>query len=46
MLRQCLLPLLNVPLLAWTLESLSASGVEQAFLFVHDGVEQVRDWLA
>ncbi|KAG0657642.1 hypothetical protein C6P46_006296 [Rhodotorula mucilaginosa] len=42
----CLLPLLNVPLLAWTLESLSASGVEQAFLFVHDGVEQVRDWLA
>ncbi|GAA5862554.1 hypothetical protein JCM3774_001056 [Rhodotorula dairenensis] len=42
----CLLPLLNVPLLAWTLESLSASGVEQAFLFVHDGVDQVRDWLA
>ncbi|POY72520.1 hypothetical protein BMF94_4346 [Rhodotorula taiwanensis] len=42
----CLLPLLNVPLLAWTLESLSASGVEQAFLFVHDGVEHVRDWLA
>ncbi|TNY22364.1 hypothetical protein DMC30DRAFT_392369 [Rhodotorula diobovata] len=42
----CLLPLLNIPLLAWTLESLSASGVEQAFLFVHDGVEEVRKWLA
>ncbi|GAA5835110.1 hypothetical protein JCM9279_007202 [Rhodotorula babjevae] len=42
----CLLPLLNIPLLAWTLESLSASGVEQAFLFVHDGVDELRKWLA
>ncbi|GAA5998409.1 translation initiation factor eIF2B catalytic subunit epsilon [Rhodotorula paludigena] len=42
----CLVPLLNIPLLAWTLESLSASGVEQAFLFVRDGVEEVRQWLA
>jgi hypothetical protein len=42
---QCLLPLLNVPLLAWTLESLAASGVEQAILFVKDGVEEVRSWL-
>ncbi|GAA6034875.1 hypothetical protein JCM8097_009345 [Rhodosporidiobolus ruineniae] len=42
----CLLPLLNVPLLGWTLESLAASGVEQAILFVKDGVEEVRQWLS
>ncbi|GAA5887270.1 hypothetical protein JCM6882_002469 [Rhodosporidiobolus microsporus] len=42
----CLLPLLNVPLLAWTLESLASSGVEQAILFVKDGVDEVRAWLA
>ncbi|GAA5860000.1 hypothetical protein JCM8547_003052 [Rhodosporidiobolus lusitaniae] len=42
----CLLPLLNVPLLAWTLESLASSGVEQAILFVKDGVEEVRSWLS
>ncbi|GAA5924014.1 hypothetical protein JCM10213_004472 [Rhodosporidiobolus nylandii] len=41
----CLLPLLNVPLLGWTLESLAASGVEQAILFVKDGVDDVRKWL-
>jgi translation initiation factor eIF-2B subunit epsilon len=44
--RQCLLPLLNTPLLAWTLECLSASNVEQVFIFVRDGVDEVRAWLA
>ncbi|GAA5976582.1 hypothetical protein JCM11641_001346 [Rhodosporidiobolus odoratus] len=42
----CLLPLLNVPLLGWTLESLAASGVEQAILFIKDGVEEVRSWIS
>ncbi|GAA6000458.1 hypothetical protein JCM10207_008020 [Rhodosporidiobolus poonsookiae] len=42
----CLLPLLNVPLLAWTLESLASSGVEQAILFIKDGVDEVRNWLS
>lgn len=42
---QCLLPLLNSPLLAWTLESLAADGVEEIFIFVRDGVSEVRDWL-
>ncbi|SGY47010.1 BQ5605_C001g00486 [Microbotryum silenes-dioicae] len=43
---QCLLPLLGSPLLAWTLECLTANGVEQIFVFVQDGVEQVKAWLA
>lgn len=43
---QCLLPLLNTPLLAWTLESLAATGVEQVLIFVREGVEEVRAWLA
>ncbi|GAA5909439.1 hypothetical protein JCM5296_000571 [Sporobolomyces johnsonii] len=42
----CLLPLLNVPLLAWTLESLAAAGVEQVFLFAKDGADDVRQWLS
>lgn len=41
----CLLPLLTIPLLAWTLECLVTNGVEEAFLFVREGVEQVREWL-
>ncbi|SCV74138.1 BQ2448_6570 [Microbotryum intermedium] len=42
----CLLPLLGSPLLAWTLECLTANGVEQIFIFVRDGVDQVKTWLA
>ncbi|KAM0788374.1 hypothetical protein ACM66B_001514 [Microbotryomycetes sp. NB124-2] len=42
----CLLPLLDSPVLSWTLECLAATGVEQAFVFVRDGVDQVRLWLA
>ncbi|KAK4051858.1 translation initiation factor eIF-2B epsilon subunit, GEF [Microbotryomycetes sp. JL201] len=42
----CLLPLLDSPLLSWTLECLAATGVEQAFVFVRDGVDQVRAWLS
>ncbi|KAL8287047.1 hypothetical protein RQP46_004053 [Phenoliferia psychrophenolica] len=41
----CLLPLLNSPLLAWTLECLAADGVEEIFIFVREGVTEVRDWL-
>jgi translation initiation factor eIF-2B subunit epsilon len=43
---QCLLPLLDVPLLAWTLECLATSGVEEIFIFVNNGIEEVRTWLA
>lgn len=43
---QCLLPLLDVPLLAWTLECLATSGVEQVFIFVNNGIEEVRAWLS
>ena len=42
----CLLPLLGCPLLAWTLESLAAGGVEQCFLFAREGVDPIRTWLA
>ncbi|GAA6059328.1 hypothetical protein JCM10212_005908 [Sporobolomyces blumeae] len=42
----CLLPLLNVPLLAWTLESLAAAGVDQVFLFAKDGADDIRQWLS
>ncbi|KAI5474655.1 hypothetical protein MNV49_002699 [Pseudohyphozyma bogoriensis] len=41
----CLLPLLNTPLLAWTLECLVSDGVKEAFLFVQNGIEEVREWL-
>lgn len=43
---QCLLPLLDTPLLSWTLECLETTGVQQVFIFVRDGVEEVRAWLA
>lgn len=43
---QCLLPLLNIPLLAWTLESLAASGVEQVFLFAKDGADEIRQYIS
>ncbi|KAM0754479.1 hypothetical protein T439DRAFT_309262 [Meredithblackwellia eburnea MCA 4105] len=41
----CLVPLLESPLLAWTLECLAAEGVQQAFLFAKDGVEEIREYL-
>lgn len=44
-LLQCLLPLLGKPLLAWTLESLSYSGVDEVILFVREGVELIRAYL-
>ncbi|GAA6005765.1 hypothetical protein JCM11491_004000 [Sporobolomyces phaffii] len=42
----CLLPLLNIPLLGWTLESLAAAGVEQVFLFAQDGADDIRQYLS
>ncbi|GAA5946869.1 hypothetical protein JCM3765_002052 [Sporobolomyces pararoseus] len=42
----CLLPLLNIPLLGWTLESLAAAGVEQVFLFAKDGADEIRQYLS
>lgn len=45
---QCLTPLLNVPLLAWTLESLAAGGCARAILFTsrasHASI--LRRWLS
>ncbi|GAA5877759.1 hypothetical protein JCM16303_000227 [Sporobolomyces ruberrimus] len=41
----CLLPLLNIPLLGWTLESLASAGVEQVFLFAKDGADEIRQYL-
>ena len=43
--RQCLLPMLNVPLLAWTLESLVTAGVQEVLIFASNGVEQIRSWI-
>ncbi|GAA5939733.1 translation initiation factor eIF2B catalytic subunit epsilon [Sporobolomyces koalae] len=42
----CLLPLLNIPLLGWTLESLATAGVEQVFLFAKDGADEIRQYLS
>ncbi|XP_058832919.1 translation initiation factor eIF-2B subunit epsilon [Topomyia yanbarensis] len=40
-----LLPLVNVPLLDYALESLNRSGVEEIFLFCSNHVEQVRAYV-
>jgi len=42
---RCLLPLANVPLLAWTLETLSLAGVKEVFVFCTTKAEQVKAWL-
>jgi translation initiation factor eIF-2B subunit epsilon len=42
---QCLLPLLNEPLLSWTLESLSSSRVRRVYVFVRDGIDEIKAWL-
>ncbi|KAK9898669.1 hypothetical protein P389DRAFT_178044 [Cystobasidium minutum MCA 4210] len=41
----CLLPFLNSPLIAWTLESLSASNVQVAWIVVRDGAKELQEWL-
>lgn len=43
--KQCLLPFLNSPLIAWTLESLSASNVKIAYIVVRDGAKELQEWL-
>ena len=41
-----LLPLCSIPLLAWTLESLSLSKVKQIFVFCGVHAEQIREFVA
>ncbi|KAL1405357.1 translation initiation factor eIF-2B epsilon subunit, GEF [Vanrija albida] len=40
-----LLPLCSTPLLTWTLESLSLSGVKQVFIFANAHADQVREFV-
>lgn len=42
---QCLLPLLNAPLIAWTLESLSASNVKVVHILIREGARELQEWL-
>ncbi|TIC15326.1 nucleotide-diphospho-sugar transferase [Wallemia mellicola] len=42
---RCLLPLVNVPMLAWTLESLAAAGIRHVFLFTCTHADQIKEWL-
>jgi hypothetical protein len=42
---QCLLPFLNSPLIAWTLESLSAAKVKIAWIVIRDGAKELQEWL-
>ncbi|TIB31051.1 hypothetical protein E3P84_03074 [Wallemia ichthyophaga] len=42
---RCLLPLVNVPMLAWTLESLAAAGIGHVFLFTCTHADQIKEWL-
>ena len=41
-----LLPLCSVPLLTWTLESLSLSKVKQVFVFCGAHADKIRDFVA
>lgn len=42
---QSLLPFCNAPLIAWTLESLSASNVQKAFIVIREGAKELQEWL-
>lgn len=42
---RCLLPVCNVPLIEWTLESLASAGVQEVFLLATWHVEKVREYL-
>jgi translation initiation factor eIF-2B subunit epsilon len=42
---RCLLPLLGVPLLAWTLESLSLSNVKDVIVFCGVHAEDIKEWV-
>ena len=44
-LAQSLLPFCNAPLIAWTLESLSASNVQKAFIVIREGAKELQEWL-
>lgn len=43
---QCLLPMLGVPLLAWTLESLSLSGISEVIIFCTAHADAIREYVA
>lgn len=43
---RCLLPLCNVPLLEWTLESLAIAGVKEVIVFCTTKAEMVKEALA
>ena len=44
-LPRCLIPLANIPLIEYTLESLSFSGVQEAFLYCKANVEAFRSYI-
>jgi len=44
-LLQCLLPLANVPLLEWTLESLASAGVKEVIVFCTTKAEKVKAYI-
>jgi translation initiation factor eIF-2B subunit epsilon len=43
---QCLLPMLGVPLLAWTLESLSLSNITEVIIFCTAHADAIREYVA
>lgn len=42
---RCLLPLVNVPLIEYTLEFLAAAGVQEIIVFVKSHADQIKDYL-
>ena len=44
-LPRCLIPLANVPMIEYTLEALSSSGVEEAFLYCRSHFEAFRTYI-
>lgn len=42
----CLFPVLNTPLLAYSLDALQASNVDKIYIYLRHGLEQVRSYLA
>lgn len=43
---QCLLPLVNVPLIEYTLEFLAVAGVQEIFIFCKSHSEQIKNYIA
>jgi translation initiation factor eIF-2B subunit epsilon len=42
---RCLLPLVNTPLIEYTLEFLAHNGLEQVFLYVGSHADQIEEYL-